>query len=349
VPAQTAKTFRVAIVGSETLRGKEIKSVLSIRRFPLRSLEFYDPGVDQEFSKLTQFREEPKVVHHLEPRSLAGLDLVFLAADVRTDTVYGELAGQMDYRAIDLSEAFNTRREVPVVVAGVNDAPVRSEKPRLIANPNPVTIILSHLFQAVRPAFGIAKAVAFVLEPVSAFEEEGIRELADQSFALLGGSSVTRKVFRDQIAFNLLSRVEKSDANGFSVRERRVLAEVRRVMHPADFPLSLSIVLAPVFHTYSIMTYLELEKDASIAGLEARFRKSGVFKLGPARGEGAMSSVLAAGKDKILVGPVKKEEDLPRTYWVWAVADNLTLGSAVNAYEVARSLLGIAPERTRAR
>jgi len=151
VPAQTAKTFRVAIVGSETLRGKEIKSVLNIRRFPLFSLEFYDPGVDQEFSKLTQFREEPKVVHHLEPRSLAGLDLVFLAADVRTDTVYGELAGQMDYRAIDLSEAFNTRREVPVVVAGVNDAPVRSEKPRLIANPNPVTIILSHLFQAVQP------------------------------------------------------------------------------------------------------------------------------------------------------------------------------------------------------
>ena len=220
MPAPKARSFRVAIVGSDTLRGKEIKSVLSTRPFPLRSLEFYDPGVDQEFSKLTQFRDEPKVVHHLEPRSLAGLDIVFLAADVRTDTVYGELAGEMDYRAIDLSEAFNAHPEVPVVVAGVNDATVKAEKPPLVANPNPMTVILCHLFQAVRPAFGIAKAVVFVLEPVSAFEEEAIQELAEQSFALLGGSSVPRKVFRDQIAFNLLSRVEKSDANGFSARER---------------------------------------------------------------------------------------------------------------------------------
>ncbi len=337
MPAAKQKKLRFAIIGSETLRGKEIKSVLGVKRFPLESLEFYDPDVAEEFSKLTQFHDEPKVVHHLDPKALAGLDLVFLAADVGTNTTYGEMAASLGYRAIDLMETFNTRDDVPIVVAGLNDAVLKGKKFPVIANPNPVTIMLAHLLQALRPSFGIAKALAFVLEPVSAYEEKGIQELAEQSYALLGGANVSKKVFRDQVAFNLLSQTEKPASDGFSSRERRILAEVRRVIEPGGFPLSLSVVLAPVFHTYSIMTYVELEKDASVAALERCFRGNSFFKLAAS----GVSSVSAAGKDKIFVGPIKKEDGPPRGFWIWSVADNLTLGSALNAYEIARSLFGM--------
>jgi aspartate-semialdehyde dehydrogenase len=341
VAASTKTKFRFAIVGSETLRGREIKSVLSVKKFPLQSLEFYDHDVDEEYSKLTQFRDEPKVVHHLDRKALEGLDLVFLASDARTNVEYGEGAADRHYRAIDLAETFNAREDVPLVVAGVNDASIRGKKAPLIANPNPVTIILAHVFHALDPSFGIAKALAFVLEPVSAFAEEGIQELADQSFALLSSAAMPKKVFRNQVAFNLLSRTEKPDRNGFSAREGRVLAEVRRVLGRADFPLSLSIVLAPVFHTYSIMTYIELRKKAGIADVEACFRGTDIIKLTPAEGTGLISSVTVAGKDKIFVGQIKKAESVPGGFWVWAVADNLTLGSALNAYEIARSLFRI--------
>ncbi len=342
MPAAKSAKFRFGIVGSDTLRGKEIKSVLSVKKAPVKTLEFYDPDVVEEYGKLTQFRDEPMVVHHLDPKSLEGLDLVFLASDVATDTTYGELAAELGYRAVDLSEAFNARADVPLIVAGVNDGAAKKPKALLVANPNPVTIMLSHLFHALGSAFGVAKAVSFVLEPVSAYEEEGIQELADQSFALLGGSSVSKKLFREQIAFNVLPRTGKPDSNGFSTRERQVLAEIGRVLGPrAAFPLTLSIVLAPVFHTYSIMTYLELAKDASIAALEQALQCDTYFKVGPAEGAGSVSSVSVAGKDKIFVGSVKREETIPRGFWVWAVADNLTLGSAANAYDVARLLLGI--------
>jgi aspartate-semialdehyde dehydrogenase len=341
VAAPRKTKFRCAIVGSETLRGREIKSVLSAKRFPLQSLEFYDPDVDEEYSKLTQFRDEPKVVHHLDRKALEGLDLVLLAADARTNAEYGGCAADMHYRAIDLSETFNAQDDVPLVVAGVNDASIRGKKVPLIANPNPVTIILSHLFHVLDRTFAIRKALAFVLEPVSAFEEKGIQELADQSFALLNSSPMPKKVFRDQVAFNLLSRTEKPDRNGFSRREARVLAEIRRVLAPADFPLSLSMVLAPVFHTYSIMTYIELRKEAGIADLESSFRRTEAIKLAPAEGTGLVSSVNVAGKDKVFVGQIKKAETIPGGYWIWAVADNLTLGSALNAYEIARSLFKI--------
>jgi aspartate-semialdehyde dehydrogenase len=342
VAAAKKKKLCFALVGTETLRGREIKSVLAVKKFPLQAFEFFDPDVESEFSKLTQFRDEPKVVHHLERKALEGLDLVFLAADAKTNTEYGEFAAALHYRAIDLAETFNAREDVPLVVAGINDASIRRRKVSLIANPNPVTIILSHLLHSLEAPFGILKALAFVLEPASAFEEEGIQELADQSFALLNSSAMPKKVFREQAAFNLLSRTEKPEKAGFSTRELRVLSECRRVLAPADFPLSLSIVLAPVFHTYSVMTFVELRKKAGITDIETALRAAEAFKLTPAEGSGLISAVNVAGKDKIFVGQVKQADSIPGGFWIWAVADNLTVGSALNAYGIARTLFPIA-------
>ena len=328
---------RFALIGSETLRGREIRTVLGARKFPLQSLEFYDPDVVEEFSKLTQFGDEPKVVHHLDRKALEGLDLVFLAADAKTNTEYGGCAAALDYRAIDLAETFNAREDVPLVVAGVNDDSIRGRDVPLIANPHPVTVILSHILHALAGPLGLAKAVAVVLEPASAFEERGIQELADQSFALLNSSTMPKKVFREQAAFNLLSRTEKPDKAGFSSREARIMAECRRVLLPADVPMSLSIVLAPVFHTYSVMIYVELKKKAALADFAAALRADPAISVA-AGGPGVVSAVNVAGKDKIFVGQIKKAESIPGGFWVWAVADNLTVGSALNAYEIARTL-----------
>jgi aspartate-semialdehyde dehydrogenase len=335
--APKKKKPRLALLGSETLRGREMKRVLSVRRFPLQSLEFYDPDMVEEFSKLTQFGDEPKVVHHLDRKALEGLDLVFLAADAKTNTEYGEGAAALHYRALDLAETFNDRDDVPLVVAGVNDASIRGRDVPLIANPHPVTIILSHILHALAGPLGLRRALAVVLEPASAFEEAGIQELADQSFALLNSSTMPKKVFREQAAFNLLSRTEKPEKTGFSAREARVMDECRRVLLPADIPLSLSFVLVPVFHTYSLMTYVELPKKPALGDVLAALRADPAISVA-AGGAGVVSAVNVAGKDKIFVGPVKKAESLPGGFWVWAVADNLTVGSALNAYEIAWSL-----------
>src|SRR5512135_3692622 len=153
---------RLALVGSDSLRGKEILNVFATRKFPVASFELYDPDVEAEYSKLSQFRGEAKVVHGLTPEALQGLDLVFLAADEKTNRRYGRLAAEKDYRALDLNETFNADPKVALVVAGVNDAVLRRNKPALIANPHPATIILAHVLSALGTGLGIAKAVSVV-------------------------------------------------------------------------------------------------------------------------------------------------------------------------------------------
>lgn len=343
----TQHGVRAALIGTDSLRGQEIKSLLGSRRFPLSSLDFFDPDVEEEYSKLTQFQGEPKVIHHLDAGALDGLDLVFLAADETTSRTYGALASSLGFQAIDLTGAFSGHESVPQVVAGVNDEAVAAGRPPLIANPQPAAIILAPLLHRLIGRFGLTSAVAFILQPASAFDHAGIKELADQSAALLSGASPRKEIFREQVAFNLLSRTETPDAAGFSCGERQVISEVRRVLGLPRLPITLSIIQAPVFHTYSIMAYVELSQSAGIPDLEATYRESRLFKLGPRSGSCPVSSMSVAGKEQIFIGQIKKEEARPNAFWIWTVTDNLTRGSALNAVEIAERLVERRPGRGR--
>jgi aspartate-semialdehyde dehydrogenase len=334
------KKPRVALIGTDSLRGKEIKNVLNQKKFPLKDIDFFDPDVDEEYSKLTEFRGEPKVIHHLDKESLSGSDLVFLAADKKVNQEFGALANKQKFQAIDLSETFNAKKEIPVVVAGVNDEIILKKRPGLIANPHPVTVVLSHLFHVVLNEFGLIKAVSFILQPVSAYEESGIEELADQSYAFLSSSSLSKNVFKEQIAFNFLSHAEKADKNGFSSIEKQITSEIKRVLHPSSFLLSLSLIQAPVFHTYSLMSFLELKRKTDIQSLKSLFRKHSFFKLPRTELSGPVS---VAGEEKICIGQIKKEQSFPNNFWIWTVVDNLTRGSALNAFEIAEKIFSGPP------
>ncbi|MGB8953658.1 MAG: Asd/ArgC dimerization domain-containing protein [Candidatus Aminicenantales bacterium] len=333
------KKFKLALVGSDSMRGREIKNLLNLKKFPAASMEFFDRDIEEEYSKLTQFRDEPKVIHALKEDALQDLDLVFLAADKKTNREVGGLAEKLNFQAIDLSETFDAEEDIPTLVAGINDGILMQRRYPVMANPHPVAIILSHFFHLLIPSFGLAKAISFVLQPASAYDNPGIQELASQSVALLNSASFSKKVFKEQVAFNILSHTETPDKNGFGSSEKRIVHEIRKVLDRPDLPLSLSIIQAPVFHTYSLMIYLELVREAEIEDLENLYKKSQFFRVAPFRESCSASAVSVSGKDEIFIGPIKKEEAFPCGFWVWLVADNLTRGSALNTFEIARKLL----------
>jgi len=339
------KKLKLALVGTDSLRGNEIKNVLARKKLAAFEIEFYDPDVKEEYSKLSQFRKEPKVIHGLKEDSLEGKDLVFFASDRETNRRLKSLAAKQGFLGIDLSETFNLDPGVPLLVAGVNDDILDKESPSVIANPHPVTIMLSHLFHLILPRFGVLKAVATVLQPVSAFDDAGVQELASQSVSLLNGAAPSKKLFQEQIAFNILSHTETLDAGGFCLHERQIVAETQRVLKQPEFPLFLSIIQAPIFHTYSLAAYCELENDAVLKDLEALFRQTPPFKMTDFRRACSATSISVSGKDEIFVGRIKMEESSPRAVWIWLVADDLTRGSAVNAFEIAKKLLAVRTPR----
>jgi aspartate-semialdehyde dehydrogenase len=334
-----AKTgLKVALVGTTSLRGREIKRALEESDWALQSVELYDPDIEEEYSRLSQFRDEAKAVRALTREALEGRDIVFFAADPETNRSFARLAGELGFLAVDLNESFSDQSDVPLAVTGINDRLLEA-RPSVVSNPHPLVIILAHLLTPLERRFGLDKAIAFVLQPASAFDEPGIEELAGQSLSLLSGTSLPTDVFKQQSAFNLLSYTSKPDRDGFSPRERQVMAELARVMENPRFPLSLSIVQASLFHTYAVMCYLELRSEAGLGEFKAALAESPLIKDSASDDFCSVSCISVTGKDGVFVGQVKREERFPRGFWVWAVADNLTRGSALNALEAARKLL----------
>ena len=77
------------------------------------------------------------------------------------------------------------------------------------------------------------------------------------------------------------------------------------------------------------------------ADIKDLFDASPYFKYTPPTPSCPISAVSVTGKDAIHIGRIKKEHSRPNSFWVWAVADNLTRGSALNAYEVAEEILSV--------
>ncbi|MBN1224766.1 MAG: hypothetical protein JXB23_16080 [Candidatus Aminicenantes bacterium] len=337
--------YRIALVGTDSLQGKEIRNVLNEGKMPLEDMGFYDPVVEEEFSMLTRFRGEPKIVHHLDEASLLPYELVFLASTPDVNRKFGKYAADNNIWAIDLIQTSPRDKGLPVLVAGVSDAAALKPKPRLIASPHPVTVILSHLFHLLSAHVGLSEGVAFVLQPVSAFDHSGVEELANQCYDVLQGKSIKKDVFKAQIAFNLLSHAGSSSGKGFSLIEDRIVNEVKRVLDAPKLPLSLAVIQAPVFFTYSLMIRFKLNEKISIAALESLFKTSSYFEYTSSKRARSISSVSVTGKDKIHIGRIKEDSSLPNSFWIWAVADNLTRGSALNAYEIAEEVLSSASRK----
>ena len=333
------KPYRLILIGTDSLRGQEIKNVLNNQKIPLGGLDFFDIDVKGEYSKLTQFRNEARVIYPVSEDALEDADLVFLAADKQTSRKYGLLTKKQRIPAIDLSEAFAEDQKVPVVVSGINDQVALNKDSFLLANPHPAVIALSHILFVLRESFGTEKVITCVFQPVSAYDKPGVKELAGQSFSVLNSSSLSKKVFKAQVAFNLLSQVKSIDKYGFSEIEKRIKGEVKQVLGEKDFPLSLSLLQAPVFHSYSFMVYVELVKKTRIPLVEEKLKQSPYLKFILPSLNCPVSSVSVAGKDEIFISQIKQDDSFPNSFWLWAAADNLTRGSALNAYEVARTLL----------
>lgn len=329
------KKLRLALIGTDSLRGKEIKNVLEKNAFPFKNIFFFDSDVDGQYSKLTEFMGEPTIIYPLDEDMFDMADLFFLAADRKVNEKIIRDALSCGKWVIDLNETFAGKEESSVIVAGVNDNRISLEIPRLISNPHPASIFLSHMIHLIQQNFGLEKCIAFVLQPVSAFDVSGIDELAQQSAELLGGNSLRKTLFNEQIAFNLLSHIEATDENGFSSVENQIRFEINKIFENDQLPLSLTLVQAPVFHTYSIMTFVEILKKTEIDDIRSVFNNSFYFFCDSPSELCPVSSISAAGKNEIQIGEIKKDQVFPMSFWIWAIADNLTLGSALNGYEIA--------------
>ncbi|MBZ5596423.1 MAG: hypothetical protein LAP39_29620 [Acidobacteriia bacterium] len=329
-----AKTQTLALVGSESLIGRELRDLLSGNSLG-QNLKLIAAG-GEEAGKLTDHGGEPAFLLALEEESLESAHVIFLADTPEAAQKVREVAPRA--HLIDLTNALEdmpqARLRAPMVEPRGYQVP--GDSIHVIANAAAIaiTVVLSRLHAAHK----ITGALAHVFGPASERGAPAVEELQQQTIGLLSFKGQPKKIFDAQLAFNLLPRYGEEAPVALEESELRIERNLATLLsHSGHAPIpSLRLIQAPVFHGYSISLWVEFESNPGIATIEQVLEGDGVDVRGG--DTEPPDAVGMAGQGGLAIGNVASDRNHPRAVWLWIVCDNLRL-QAENAILVAQQLL----------
>lgn len=312
----------LALINPTTLVGQELREKLEQRSSGNHEIRLLGSRPEEE-GRLTEVGGGAALVKPFEAKALEDADLIFLCGP-RASLTDVLKALPPAATAILLAPDAAPDDGVPVV-AGIN--PEAARRGERLLSPHPAAVAVAHLLHPLA-SFAPVEAAATVLQPASMAGQEGLDELFEQTRRVLAFSSERpEQVFGRQLAFNLLPAVGASPALG------PVVAGILG----GDVTVSLHVLQGNVFHGLSVSLFLRLEDDPGETAVREALAGSPYLEM--VEEPETLSPVDVAARDEILVGRVETLPGGGGRYHLWAVMDNLTLGSALNAALIAEELL----------
>lgn len=325
---------RIALVGGDTLLAREIRELLEAGS-PAPRLELISAAGDGTSSFAAQ-EDEPVVLTPLTAESLEGADVAVLAGSAAASRRTLKLNPPGGPRLIDLSGSLEEQPEARLRAPSAEPAGAAQGDARIQVIAHPAAIALAMLLGHVSRLGEIRRSVVHVFEPASERGQRGVEELQKQTVAVLSFQKLPTDVFDTQLAFNMLARYGEEalePLEGVEQRVERHLASLLGAWPGVPMP-SLKLIQAPVFHGHSASVWIEFEERPLPAALTGALTEAG-FDVRP---DEPPSNAGVAGLGGVSVGAIAEDQNNPRAYWFWLVADNLKL-AAENAVAVAREVL----------
>ena len=331
------KKYRVAIVGATGLVGQEFIRVLEQRYFPMSSIRLY--ASDRSVGKRLKVNNQEIEVKKTAPDSFEGIDIALFSAGADISRQFSPLATRAGATVVDNSAAFRMESDVPLVVPEVNPEDVKDHR-GIIANPNCSTIQMVVALYPLHKVNPIKRITVATYQSVSGTGSAAIEELRVQSRAILDGEKATPEVYPYQIAFNLLPEIDVFLDNGYTKEEWKMVEETRKIMHAPDIAISATCVRVPVYVGHSEVVQAEFTRPMSVE--EARHllaQSPGVEVMDDPRTRLYPYPALAAGRDEVFVGRIRRDASHPNGLVLWIVSDNIRKGAALNAVQIAEELV----------
>jgi aspartate-semialdehyde dehydrogenase len=327
----------LAIVGGESLLGKEVRELLEASSLALNIKLIASTHADDTI--IAAVRDEPVVINSIEMADLGSVGVVVLAGSPESGRQAYEQIQSVKSKSVlidingGLEDLPGTRLRAPMAEPrGLNAAAAI----QVIAHPAAIAIalFLTHL----RKAGAIRRSVIETVEPASERGAAGIEELQKQAVALLSFKPLPKEIYDAQVAFNLLPEYGSDSPHKLADIELKIdrhLASLLATEGNVPMP-SLRLIHAPVFHGYGISVWTEFEENPGMDAIIDALASNDI-DIRTADHE-PPSNVGVAGQRGITVGAITPDRNQPRAFWFWIAADNLRI-AAENVVEVVREAL----------
>lgn len=334
------RTYKVGIVGIGAV-GTEMIRILRARKFPIENLTILARREREEV-----IDGETYPVKTASAEAFDGLDFAFFAGTEGAKGASQTLGWEAVKRGcivIDNGDDFRMDPRVPLVVPEVNPEALDQHQ-GFAANPNCSTIIALMALGPIHQRAGIDRFVACTYQAVSGSGASAMAELDEQARAWAEGRECAPTVYPKPIAFNVIAQIggEKDPVNdpGFTSEELKMRDETRKILGDDSIRATTTCVRVPVFNGHAEALHVELKQALSPEEARELLAASpGVEVVDDLSSAAFPAPRDCAGREEVLVGRIRKDSSVERGLALFVAGDNLWKGAALNAVQIAETMV----------
>mgnify|MGYP001438964911 CR=1 FL=1 len=329
--------MNIAIVGATGNVGRKIIEVLEKKNFPIK--ELFLIASTKSTGKKIKFKNKELVVIDLEKFDFSKVKIAFFAAGSSIAEKWAPVAADKTI-VIDNSKFFRKDPDIPLIVPEVNlNELVNVKNKNIIANANCSVIPIVVALKPLHDIYNIKRIVASTYQSVSGAGKAGIDELLFQTKEYFNNKKLESKNFTKQIAFNAIPHIDNFLENGSTKEEQKNHDEVKKILDK-KIRITSTCVRIPVLVSHSISLNVEFNNKFNLEEIRTVLSKSPGCKVVDERKDGGyITPIEAENKYETFISRIRQDDSQANTINLWIVADNLLKGAALNAVEIAESLV----------
>ena len=331
------KKPRIAVLGATGVVGREILKITEELGVEYESIRFLS-SAKSAGSKL-MFKGKEYTVEEAKPEIFDDVDIVMASAGGSTSKMFAPEIVKRGGMIIDNSSAFRMEKDVPLVIAGVNDEDLRWHK-GIVSNPNCSTSQLMLVLEPLKK-FGIKRLIVSTYQSVSGAGLAAINELKADTAARMEGKAFENVCFKKPISFNIIPQIDVFCENGYTKEEMKVVNETRKILHLSDdVKISCTAARVPVFRGHSEAVDIEFESAITPNEVREILKNSyGLTVIDNPDNFEYPTTRDADGVDPVFVGRIRRNLAFDNGISLWCVADNLRIGAALNTVRICKKVI----------
>ncbi|HEY6532190.1 MAG TPA: aspartate-semialdehyde dehydrogenase [Acidimicrobiales bacterium] len=337
--------MRIGIVGATGQVGRVMRSILAERQFPVDQLRLFASG--RSAGRRLPWADGDIEVEEASAADYAGLDVVLFSAGGGTAKELAPRVADTGAIVVDNSSAWRMDPDVPLVVPEVNAHALDSIPKNIVANPNCTTMVAMPVLKPLDLEAGLRTMVVSTYQAVSgaglagtAELEEQIRKVGDGAPALaMSGSAVdfpAPEKFPAPIAYNVVPFAGSLVDDGLweTDEEQKLRNESRKILELPDLQVMATCVRVPVYTGHSLSISASFTEPISPEDARRVLIKAPGVELAD-----IPTPLQAAGVDPSFVGRIRIDPTVENGLALFVSGDNLRKGAALNAVQIAETLL----------
>tara|TARA_B100001146_G_scaffold28860_1_gene21828 strand:- start:214 stop:1224 length:1011 start_codon:yes stop_codon:yes gene_type:complete len=329
--------MNIAIVGATGNVGRKIIEVLENKNFPISEL-FLIASSKSEGKKIN-FKDEELTVIDLEKFDFSKVKIAFFAAGSAIAEKWAYKVAEKTI-VIDNSKFFRKDPDIPLIVPEVNSKElIKVKNKNIIANANCSVIPLVVALKPLHDLYNIKRIIASTYQSVSGAGKAPMDELLSQTQDFFNNKKLESKYFTKQIAFNAIPHIDSFLENGYTKEEQKTSDEVKKILDK-KIKITSTCVRIPVLVSHSISANVEFDKKCNLEEIKNVLSTSPGCKVVDEKKDGGyITPVEAENKYETFISRIRQDDSQPNSINLWIVSDNLLKGAALNAVEIAESLI----------